>query len=531
MSPSTAYTLTTAIDYVNAPPHVGHAYEKIAADVMARFMRLQGREVFFLTGTDEHGMKVEKTAATRGMSPKEHVDDTVRHFKDAWALLNIQYDRFIRTTDSDHVAVVQHLWTLLKNSGDIYKASYTGLYCTGCETFLNERDLTEAGHCAIHQSPPEPVTEENWFFRLTAYKERLLTLLNTPGFIQPAFRLPELLNMVDNLQDISVSRPVSSVSWGIPVPEDDNQRIYVWIDALSNYITGTGYLHNDALFSKHWPADCHLIGKDILRFHALYWPAMLMAANLPLPKSLYAHGFININDAKISKSLGNTVAPQDILTRFELPNADPLRYYLMTVSPFGQDGNFTEDDFKAKVNADLANNLGNLLNRTLTMAGKFCGGHVPAYTDTSPLTTDKGDVVEFRPITAEDLAAIADAYEQFQFQTASERIIELVDRGNKLIHQAEPWALAKVERHDDVERVLYAALESLRQVAIVLSPITPTLCAEIFTQLGYLTGTLETQTWADVLTSPLPSGQALKPAGPILPRLEDELVGAGGKKK
>jgi len=209
MSFATPYTLTTAIDYVNAAPHVGHAYEKIAADVMARFMRLQGREVFFLTGTDEHGMKVEKTATTRGLTPKEHVDDTVRHFKDAWTLLNIEYDRFIRTTDSDHQAVVQHLWTLLKNSGDIYKASYTGLYCTGCETFLNERDLTEAGHCAIHQTPPEPVTEENWFFRLTAYKERLLTLLNTPGFIQPAFRLPELLNMVENLQDISVSRPIS----------------------------------------------------------------------------------------------------------------------------------------------------------------------------------------------------------------------------------------------------------------------------------------------------------------------------------
>lgn len=532
MAPKT-YTLTTAIDYVNAAPHIGHAYEKIATDVMARFQRLQGKPVFFLTGTDEHGTKVQKTAAGKAMSPKAYADELSQKFRECWSLLGVSYDHFIRTTDDAHRKVVQHLWTTLVNKGDIYKDSYTGAYCSGCESFLSERDLTEAGLCAIHQTKPEAVVEENYFFKLSAYKEKLREVINKPGFIQPAFRLTELNNILEDLQDISVSRPVSSVSWGIPVPGDATQSIYVWIDAVSNYLTGCGYLADNEAFERQWPAACQMIGKDILRFHALYWVAMLLAAELPLPRMIFAHGFININDAKISKSLGNVVAPQALLTRFELPNADALRYYLMTVSPFGQDGNFTENEFINKVNADLANNLGNLLNRTLNMTKKYCGGNVPQQERQSSIQINKTEEnvsLRFEPVNEQDIAPITAAYNDYEFQRAAELVIHLVDRGNKLIHQCEPWTLYKQGKTEDVDKVLYTVLDVLRQVAILLGPITPLLGEAIWQQLGYPEGAYRNAKWKDVLNTPLPAGQAINLQGPILPRLEDELVGAAGKK-
>ncbi len=371
MSDNTYY-ITTAIDYVNAAPHLGHAYEKIATDVMARFQRLLGKEVFFLTGTDEHGTKVEKTAQARGLTPRAHTDEMVEEFKKAWQYLNLTYDRFIRTTDKDHYEVVEYLWRTMAAKDDIYKASYTGLYCSGCENFVTVRDLTEEGFCPNHQRPPEEVKEENYFFRLSKYKDAIRAhIQKNPDFVLPAFRAEEVLKMLEDVEDISVSRNKNSVSWGIPVPDDAEQVIYVWIDALSNYVTGIGYQKDEALFSKFWPADVHMIGKDILRFHAVYWPAMLISAGLELPRQIFAHGFININDAKISKSIGNVVSPFTLQERFDLPSPDPIRYYLMTVATFGQDGSFTEEDFKLKVNADLANNLGNLLNRTLNMTNKY----------------------------------------------------------------------------------------------------------------------------------------------------------------
>jgi methionyl-tRNA synthetase len=516
-----AVYITTAIDYVNAAPHLGHAYEKIASDVLVRFYRLQGRAVYFLTGTDEHGSKVEKTATTKGMAPKAYTDLISESFKTTWAELNISYDRFIRTTDEDHYDVVKHLWEVLAAQDDIYKASYTGLYCSGCENFVTQRDLTETGECPNHLVKPEPVEEENYFFRLTRYRDAIREHIEAnPGFIQPEFRKEEVLKLLADVEDISVSRSIHSVTWGIPVPGDDSQRIYVWIDALSNYLTGCGYRHDDALFADTWPADCHMIGKDILRFHAIYWPAMLMAAKLPLPKSIFAHGFITFNDSKISKSTGNIVSPASLVERFELPNTDPIRYYLMSCTTFGQDGNFTEEDFKNRVNADLANNLGNLLNRTLNMTQKYFDGQVPTPRPAAVTMSAEDQVL---------LAEMAQAYQALSFHTVVDKALQWVDASNKQINEGEPWNLYKNGELEALADLLYQVLETVRRVALVLSPIIPVLSQEIWQQLGYTASMAEAR-WDDVVNTPLPAGQTLQLRGPILPRLDSEIVGAGKKK-
>ncbi len=532
------YSITTAIDYVNAAPHLGHAYEKIATDVMARFQRLQGKEVFFLTGTDEHGTKVEKTAATRGITPKAHTDELVEEFKKAWDYLNLSPDRFIRTTDPDHAVVVERIWRKMAAKGDIYKKRYQGLYCTGCEKFVNERDLNDAGECNIHQRLPETVEEENYFFRLSRYKAQLLALLKgehfraegfdgtivRPDFVKPDFRATEIMQMIEELEDISVSRNKESVSWGLPVPDDADQVIYVWIDALSNYITGVGYRQDTAeekqLFHSFWPADVHVIGKDILRFHAIYWPAMLLSAEIELPKQVFAHGFININDSKISKSIGNVVSPFTLQERFQLPNPDPIRYYLITVAAFGQDGSFTEDDFKLKVNADLANNLGNLLNRTLNMTNKYFEGRIPASIHAKPGILHR-----------EGSDDVRGAYAAFDFQKAVDLILQLVDWANKEINDKEPWTLFKNNELTALSDLIYVVLETLRQAAIMLSPVTPTISDAIWSQLGYSAplSSLSAR-WDDLTNICLPPGQAIALAGPVLPRLDSELVGADKKK-
>jgi methionyl-tRNA synthetase len=515
------YSITTAIDYVNAAPHLGHAYEKIATDVMARFQRLLGKEVFFLTGTDEHGTKVEKTASNRGVTPRQHTDELVEEFKKAWSYLNLSHDRFIRTTDPDHYAVVEHLWRKMAAKGDIYKERYQGLYCAGCEKFVTERDLNEAGECPHHQRKPDVVEEENYFFRLTRYKGALQQhIRNNPEFVLPAFRAAEVLQMLEDVEDISVSRSRTAVNWGIPVPDDEEQVIYVWIDALSNYVTGLGYRHDDALFAKFWPSVVHIIGKDILRFHAIYWPAMLLSAEVPLPRQVFAHGFININDSKISKSVGNVVSPFTLRDRFDLPNPDPIRYYLMTVATFGQDGSFTEEDFKLKINADLANNLGNLLNRTLNMTTKYFDGKVPESRFAKPGTLHAQGAVEVR-----------EAYNQFEFQKAAELILQLVDWGNKEINDQEPWTLFKEGKLSELADLMYTVLETLRQVAIMLSPITPVLSDEIWSQLGYHAPLSELMPrWEDISQAHLPPGQPIQLKGPILPRLDSELAGTSKKK-
>lgn len=521
------YYITTAIDYVNAAPHLGHAYEKVATDVMARFQRLIGNEVFFLTGTDEHGIKIEKTAKERGIEPKAHTDEISQEFKKTWKELNLTYDRFIRTTDPEHYELVSKLWNKLKAKGDIEKRTYTGLYCTGCEVFMTARDLNEEGECAIHKRKPDEVQEENWFFKLSNYKAAILKHIEqNPEFVWPAFRAEEVKKMLEDLQDISVSRPRTTVNWGIPVPGDDEQVIYVWIDALSNYITGVGCWQDDAKFQKYWgtkenPNAVHVIGKDILRFHAIYWPAMLMAAELPLPKQVVVHGFINLNNDKISKSLGNVVSPSSLVERFNLPNTDAIRYYLMTVCQFGNDGNFTEEEFKLKINADLANNLGNLLNRTLNMTNKYFDGVVPNY------SIEPKDSADF-PLG--QFPVVKDYYSSFDFQNAGQEILQCVDTVNLQIANTEPWKLAKEEKMDQVARIMYLSLETLRRVAIALSPITPVLSQEIWSQLGY-SELISKSTWEDIAHNLIPIGQKLNLQGPILPRLDSELAGDAKKAK
>ena len=375
---------TTAIDYVNGAPHIGHAYEKILTDVIYRHFTQRCEETYFLTGTDEHGIKIQKTSAQNGVSPKEFCDMNAQKFKDAWKALDIDYSQFIRTTDEQHTKIVQKIFKKLVEKGDIYKHSYTGLYCAGCESFLSEKDLTEDGLCPNHLKKPDVVEEENYFFKLTKYKDAIIKHIKTnPDFIVPSFRANEVLNQLENIEDISVSRVKSNVSWGIPVLDDPEQVIYVWIDALSNYITAIGYNpegESSEKFNKLWPADVQVIGKDILKFHSIYWIAILMALELPLPKHILAHGWITIDQTKMSKSLGNVISPTSVLEAFNLEIPDPLRYYMASAAPCGKDGNYSDEDFKEKVNAHLANSMGNLLNRTLSMLVKYFDGDIkPEY--------------------------------------------------------------------------------------------------------------------------------------------------------
>ena len=336
------FYITTAIDYVNGAPHIGHAYEKIYTDILFRHFKKRINNCYFLTGTDEHGIKIQKTAKAAGITPKELCDINAAQFKEAWKLLDIDYSKFIRTTDDYHQKTVQDIFEKLLEKGDIYKHSYTGLYCAGCETFLNPKDLDEEGNCPIHGKKPETVSEENYFFKLTKYKERIIEhIKNNPGFILPEFRANEVLNQLDGIEDISVSRAKSSVEWGIEVKSDPSQVIYVWIDALSNYITGLGYSvdgNHSEEFKKFWPANFHIIGKDILKFHSIYWIAILMALDIELPKSIYAHGWITIDKNKMSKSIGNVISPKTVMEEYSLEIPDALRYFMATAAANGKDG-------------------------------------------------------------------------------------------------------------------------------------------------------------------------------------------------
>lgn len=505
---------------------------------MARFYKRMGHPTFFLTGTDEHGIKVEKNALSKGLAPKAFVDELSQSFKQAWAHCGVAYDRFIRTTDEDHYALVAVLWNRLLAKGDIYKASYTGRYCQGCEAFLTDRDLTEDGLCITHQTAPEAVEEENYFFRLSNYKEAIIAHINAnPTFIQPDFRKQEVLNMLENLEDISVSRSKQSVSWGIPVPNDETQVIYVWIDALSNYLTGIGYDGTEtAQFNQFWktpagePNAIHIIGKDILRFHAIYWPAMLMSAELPLPKQIFAHGFITLNEAKISKSLGNVISPFDLTAHYELANADPIRYYLLTCTQFGNDGNFTAEAFKLSVNADLANNLGNLLNRSVSMLKKYFGGAIPAVS--AEVLASSAILQELQAVTPLHEQVVT-AYEAFNFQQVAEFVFARVDLANRTINDMEPWTLYKTEQLDLLAALMVSLLESLRLVAVWLSPMVPKLSVGIWSQLG-----LDAEAIANPSASfgalisgyRLVEGLMTNPQGPLLPRLDSELAGAEAKK-
>lgn len=510
------YYLTTAIDYVNAAPHIGHAYEKIAADIIARYQRLAGRDVFFLTGTDEHGVKVEKTAEAAGKSPKDFVDETAAKFETAWKKLLISHDYFIRTTEPRHEAVVQEVFRRMRNKGDIYKGTYQGLYCEGCEDYKKERDLDDDGNCPNHKKPPKVMQEDNYFFRLTKYKEPLRKWLSQEGVVRPDGRRKEVINQLDDEEfgDFSVSRPRSSLQWGIPVPDDDEHVIYVWIDALTNYITGVGFNNDEKLWKRYWPADLHLIGKDIVKFHCIYWPAMLMASDVELPKMVFGHGFITVEGQKMSKTLGNVLDPVELVDRYPPNGADAIRYYLFAANSFDQDGDFARADFISTVNGHLANNLGNLLNRTLTLIDKNCEGKVPA------------GIADPESIQIAERAqkSYVENMEQFEFAKAIEAILSILDRANRYINDEKPWALFKEGKTAEGAGVLLTALELVKRATVMLCPITPSLSQKIWNQLGFDDEVQKLKLTDKVVSSPIPSGQALRNQGPVFLRLEDAEV-------
>ena len=508
------FYLTTAIDYVNGCPHIGHAYEKIISDVIVRHYKQRCNDVFFLTGTDEHGIKIQKTAAQKGITPKQMCDEHAQAFKDAWSKLGIDYDHFIRTTDDYHEKAVQKIFEKLLSQGDIYKHSYTGLYCSGCEVFLNPKDLTEDGCCPIHNKKPEEISEENYFFRLSKYKDAIIKhIKENPDYIVPAFRANEVLNQLENLEDISVSRTKTNVSWGIPVLSDENQVIYVWIDALSNYITALGYdtENQSERFKKYWAESHHVIGKDILKFHSIYWSGILLALGLPLPKQLFVHGFININKEKMSKSLGNVISPQNVMEAWNLEEPDAFRYYMATAAPIGKDGNFSDEDFKEKVNVDLANNMGNLLNRTLSMLVKYFDGEVkPEFKVKNPINT------------LSVINNVEDCFDRFEIQEAAAEIINLLDITNKYVTDNAPWTLAKEGKMVECGQVLTNVLEVMCIVSSLIQPYCPNLARKMAQQLKFdLSIKLDDLTDDNIHVGKLISKEEIKP---VFLRLDSEFA-------
>ena len=525
------FYLTTAIDYVNGVPHIGHAYEKIMTDIIAKHFSQRQDGVYFLSGTDEHGIKIQKTAAAKGITPQELCDINSKSFTDTWALLGIDYNKFIRTSSEEHKKTVQKIFKKLVEKGDIYKHSYTGLYCSGCECFLTAKDLDENGCCLIHGKKPDEVKEENYFFKLTKYKDAIAKYIKeNPDFILPQFRANEVLNQLENIEDISVSRAKSSVQWGIDVLDDPEQIIYVWIDALSNYITAIGYdTENPApSFSQNWPADVEVIGKDILKFHAIYWPAILMALNLPLPKHLLAHGWITIDQNKMSKSTGNVIAPKDVLAEYNLEKPDAFRYFLSTAAPYGKDGNYSDVEFKEKVNADLANNIGNLLNRTLNMLVKYFDGEIrpefKVYSQDEISTAAKDISIK----ADEMIESVKEKFDTFQITEAASEIVKFADTVNKFVNDTAPWSLAKEEKIDECAKVLYTVLEAMHFIAVAIYPYCPNISADIFEQLSLKGASFKFDDlkWGDLHEGIITEKSKIKP---VFLRLDSEF--ATGKKK
>ncbi len=454
------FYITTAISYVNGVPHLGHAYETILTDTIARFMRVDGRDVFFLTGTDEHGEKVEKTAQKNGMSAKEFADKNAATFIEMTKTLNISNDRFIRTTDPDHYAASQAMWTLLQDNGDIYLDKYQGWYSIREEAYFTEDELTKIEGTDERLTPNGTeavwVEEESYFFKLSKYTQPLLDFYEqNPDFIQPESRRNEIVSFVkQGLRDLSISRHKDRLSWGIPVPGDDNHVMYVWLDALTNYLTGIGFPDTDCeTFKKFWPAQYHVIGKDITRFHAIYWPAFLMAANIELPKTIWAHGFINVQGQKMSKSIGNVLSPDGLVQTYGL---DQIRYFLLREIPHGQDGNFGHEQAVNRINSDLANGLGNLTQRTLSMIHKNCDETVP---ENVTLDVVDKDLLTFIDSTV--LPKMHERMSQFKVHRALEEIWRGVAEANAYIDSQAPWKLRK-EDPERMKAILYTLAETIR---------------------------------------------------------------------
>ncbi|MDX1763489.1 MAG: methionine--tRNA ligase [bacterium] len=454
------FYITTPIYYVNDVPHIGHAYTTVAADAAARYRRMQGDRVFFLTGTDEHGQKVEKSAAGHGIAPQQLADRVVVRFQELWKRMNISHDDFIRTTEERHHHAVHAIWNRVAEKGDIYLGEYEDWYCTPCETFLTETQMLD-GRCPDCGREPERLKESSYFFRMSRYGERLLEHIEKhPEFIQPVSRRNEIVQFVrGGLKDLSVSR--TTFSWGIPVPGDPDHVIYVWFDALTNYLTAIGYDSDEGKFHDFWPADFHVIGKDILRFHAVYWPTFLMSAELPLPKRVFSHGWWTVEGEKMSKSKGNVVDPYAMVDRY---GPDPFRYFLLREVPFGLDGDFSEEALVGRFNSDLANDLGNLYSRVTTMLGKYCEGKVP----------DSSGTAEMRTRGEETVRRVDRHMGDMSFNKALQEIWGLISEANRYVDQKGPWALAKdPARADELGRVMYDLVETLRLVTLLIFPFMP----------------------------------------------------------
>lgn len=525
------FYITTPIYYPSDKLHIGHAYTTVAGDAMARYKRLRGFEVRYLTGTDEHGQKIERKAGETGKTPQQFVDDIVSGIKELWGKLDISYDDFIRTTEERHKKVVQDIFDQLLKQGDIYKGTYEGWYCTPCEAFFTERQL-ENGNCPDCGRPVELVKEESYFFRMSKYADQLLAYYEAhPDFIQPESRKNEMINnfIKPGLEDLAVSR--TSFDWGVKVKDDPKHVVYVWIDALSNYITALGYgTDNPELYEKYWPADVHLVGKEIIRFHTIYWPIMLMALGLPLPKKVFGHGWLLMKDGKMSKSKGNVVDPVMLIDRYGL---DALRYYLLREVPFGSDGTFTPEGFVERVNFDLANDLGNLLNRTVAMIDKYFDGHIPAYQ--GQVTAFDGELAN---VAAQTVDKVEAAMENMEFSVALTAIWQFISRTNKYIDETQPWVLAKDEaKAGDLASVMTHLAESLRIASILLQPFLTQAPAKVWAQLGLQAG--ESTLWDAARTfGVIADGTKVVKGEPIFPRLEAETEVAaiaeamsGGKKE
>lgn len=514
MSDKKTFYITTPIYYPSDNLHIGHAYTTVAADAMTRYKKMRGFDTYFLTGSDEHGQKIQRRAAEAGKQPKEFVDEIIANFKALWDKLEIEYDHFIRTTDDYHIKTCQELFQKIYDQGDIYKSEYSGWYCTSCETFFTELQVGEEHICPDCGKPVEMMKEESYFFKMSKYADRWLQFIeDNPNFIRPESRRNEMVNFVkQGLDDLCISR--TTFDWGIPVPFDNKHVIYVWFDALINYYSALKARGDGSLYDKFWPADVHLVGKDIIRFHTIIWPIMLMAAGLPLPKCVLGHGWIMINSDKMSKSKGNVVDPFKLCDKYSV---DAIRYFLMREMGYGLDCNYNEELLAVRINNDLANDYGNLLSRTTGMINKFQEGIILAPGEGTEHDQELLDLAKAMP---ERYGALMD---KMEWANALAELWTLVNKANKYIEDAAPWALNKAGEKEKLATVLYNMVEVIRQVTIMVAPVMPGLPQRVWQQLG-IADRADLHTWDSLSWGGMPSGIAINRGEPLFPRIDLEAL-------